>query len=781
MIGETVRRKEDARFLTGQGRYVEDIQFPDLLYLGFVRSPHGHANVRGIDASAALAVPGVVGVYWGNSLPGFEATLPGLFGTASAGPSYVDKVEMPPHPVFPTHITYVGEQVAVVVAESPYAAADGVDAVQVEYEVLAALTDWNRAMEPDAPPIHAGYSNRVAHLKHSIGEVDAELANADMILERRFDTASLKAVAIEGRGIAARWDENSGSMEVWSTTQMHYSTRDKLAQVLGITPDQVRVIARDIGGGFGLKGAFYPEDIVAPVLARHLKRPVRWTETRLEHMLTSNHSGRQTHDIKVAFDRDGRIRAMDLVIYKEVGSYCHFEMMLATNTVNHLPTHYKIPALRVEGWGILTNTPSASPYRGAGRVEAVFTMDRVLDAIARETGLDPVEVRRRNIVRREDMPYRSGLIYRDGVPVCYDNLDFERLLEAALEKGDYAGWRRRQADAKAQGRRIGIGIGSYVEAGGIGPCEGATITIHGNGRIAVKIGVNSQGQSHETTQAQICAQALDADYDQIDVLGGDTKVQRIGFGTGASRVAINTGNAVHMASLALRAKVVTMAAKLLKCEESEIEISRGRIGVRGGRPDVMGLGELAMACMRHPYMAALGGAGLEATEFFYPATVVWSSGVNLAVVELDADTGRVEVLKYVFVHDSGEPLHPQVVEGQLSGGFAQGFGMAMGEGVVYAADGQLLSASLLDYYVPRATDVPDVDYVHFSFPTPDNPLGVKSVGESGPNAPPAALAAAIEDALGGAIEISSLPVRWSDILGAIRKSPVRQPEALETA
>src|SRR5881397_1849912 len=281
MIGESVRRKEDVRFLTGQGRYVDDIRFPGMLHLGFVRSPHAHAHVRKIDASAALAIPGVVGVFWGDSLPDFATTLPALFGTASAGPSYLDRLEGPPHPVFPKHITYVGEQVAVVVADSPYTAADGIDAVNVEYEVLPALADWARAIEPDAPPIHQGYSNRAAHLRHSIGDVDAVIAGADSVLERRFETASLRAIAMETRGIVARWDANTGSMEVWSTTQMPYATRDKIAQVLGIAQDRCRVIAHDIGGGFGLKGAFYPEDIVAPILARHLGSPVRWSETRL--------------------------------------------------------------------------------------------------------------------------------------------------------------------------------------------------------------------------------------------------------------------------------------------------------------------------------------------------------------------------------------------------------------------------------------------------------------------------------------------------------------------
>jgi carbon-monoxide dehydrogenase large subunit len=768
MIGEAVQRKEDLRFLTGKGSYVEDVSFPGILYLGFVRSPHAHAHIKSINTDDALRVPGVVAVYSGDSLPQFDATLPALMGTASAGMSYSDPIKLVPHPVFPKHITYVGEQVAVVVAETPYAAADGVEAVAVEYDVLPAVIDWSEAMRPDAPQIHPGFPNRIARLSHSIGDVDKAFASADRILEKRFETASLKAIAIEGRGVVARWDDVTSVLTIWSTTQMHYVTRDKVAQVLGLSQDQVRVIARDIGGSFGLKGGFYPEDLVAAILTWHLKRPIKWNEARLEHMTSANHSGRQTHDVRVAYDRDGVISAIDLKLYKELGAYCHFEMMLATNTVNHFPTHYKVPNFRVEGWGILTNTACASPYRGAGRVEAVFSMDRILDGVARELSLDPVEVRRRNIVRVADMPYSSGLIYRDGVPVTYSGLNFEKLLDAALERGDYDGWRKRQAELRAKGGHVGIGIASYVEAGGIGPCEGATVSVDQSGRIKVKIGVNSQGQSHETTLAQICASALGVDYEMVDVIGGDTSVLRMGFGTGASRVAINTGNAVHKASLTVKTKVTSLAAKLLGCKEEEIELKSGYAGIRGDRQEFRSMAQLALASQRHPAMAQLGGPGLESTEFFYPATVVWSSGVNFAVVEVNPDTGKVEVLKYVFVHDSGKPLHPQVVEGQLSGGFAQGFGMAMGEAHRYDGEGQVKTATLLDYYVPRAADVPDVDFVHFSFPTADNPLGIKSVGESGPNAPPAAFAAAIEDALEGCIDVVELPISWGSILEGLR-------------
>ena len=759
MLGRAVRRKEDKRFLTGLGQYVDDVSFPGMLHLVFVRSPHAHATVKNIEISAALRVDGVVGIFSGDSWPEISAILPALVGITGAGFSYCDQASAPPHPAFSRHITYVGEQVAAVVGETVYAAADGAAAVDVEYETLPCAADWHSAIRSEAPRVHEGFDNRVAHLQHAVGDVEAAIATADIVIERRFEVGSLKAMSIECRGVAARWDATTHTMEVWSTTQMPYVLRDVLSRVLGLAPDNVRVRARDIGGGFGLKGAFYPEDIIAPVIARRLGRPVRWSETRLEHMISSSQSGRQTHDTRVAATKDGIIQAVDVKLYKEVGAYNHFDMMVPTNTVNHLPTHYRIRNIRVEGWSIMTNTVPVSPYRGAGRVQAVFTMDRILDAIARATGLDPAEVRRRNIIRPEEMPFRNGLIYRDGNPVTYEGIDFPAMLEAALERSDYKGWRERQRKAREQGRFIGIGISSYVEAGGMGPCEGATVGIDDRGRVAVKVGVNSQGQSHETTLAQICACALDAPYEDIDVLGGDTQVQRIGFGTGASRVAINTGSAVHNAALQVRRKVIKLAAAVMECAEDEIEITEGVAGISGKRQQFIRFGDLAQLAARHPIMGPLGGPGLIATEFFYPPNVVWSSGVLVIVIEIDRNSGRIQILKCVFIHDSGKPLNPQVVDGQISGGFAQGIGIGIGEEMIYDAEGQALSGSLMDYFVPRAADIPDLEIGHFTFPTAANPLGIKSVGESGPNSPPAALAAAIEDALEGTVEITRVPVR----------------------
>ena len=770
MLGKGVPRKEDERLITGRGLYVEDVQLPGMLYASFVRSPHARAEVLSVNKEAALALPGVVGVYDGSELPALKARLPELNGSVTLTSPYIDQIKLPDHLLFPKRASYVGEQVAVVIAESPYAAADGAAAVEVEYDPLPAVARWEEAMKPSSPRVHDGFDNVVAHLKHKVGDADAAFANAEIVIERRLETQSLKSMAIECRAVAAQFDQATASLNIWSTGQFPYMMRNTIAGVLGLPNDQVRVIARDVGGGFGLKGVLYAEDVIIPVLAYHLRRPIRWAETRNEHMISANHSGNQAHDVRIAAKRDGTILGLDLKLYKEVGAYDHFDMMLQINTINHLTTHYKVPALKIEGWAISTNTPPGSPYRGAGRVEAVFTMDRVLDAIAKETGLDPLEVRKKNIVTTADLPYRNGQIYRDGVPVEYDGIDFPLLLKKATDRVDYEGWRSKQKELRTEGRYIGIGIGSYVEAGGLGPCEGSRVKIDEQGRVSVFIGVNSQGQSHETTLAQVAAHALGAKFEDVSVFGGDTKLMDFGFGTGASRVAVNAGNAVMKAAGEVRKKAVNLAAKVLDCSESEIVINDSVVSVSGATQNFITLGDLAARSVRDKRMVELGGPGLHAMEFFYPRTVVWGSGVNIAVVEVDPRTGAVKVLKYVIVHDCGLPLNPLVVDGQISGGFAQGFGITFGEHAVFDENGQVLSGSLMDYYVPRIGDVPEIDVEHVVFPTKDNPLGIKSVGESAPNAPGAAFSAAIEDALQGKISITRLPITRSTILSALRAS-----------
>jgi aerobic carbon-monoxide dehydrogenase large subunit len=776
MLGQSIPRKEDERFLTGAGLYVGDVQLPGMLHTAIVRSTHAHAYLRRVDGDKALKVPGVVAVITGGEWPELSATLPEVNGSATLTSPYIDSIRLAPHHLFPQKACYVGEQIAVVVAESPYAALDGAEAVEVEYEELPVITRWEDAIRPDAPRIHHGLDNAVAHLKHEVGDVEDAFRQAEIVVARRLETQSLKSMAIECRAVAADFSRETGTLNVWSTCQFPYMLRDTLASILGRPAESVRILARDIGGGFGLKGVLNAEDVIIPLIAFRLQRPVRWVETRSEHMVASNHSGAQAHDVCLAAKRDGTILAMDVRLYKDVGAYDHFDMMLQINTINHLTTHYKVPNLRVEGWAVVTNSSPGSPFRGAGRVEATFTMDRMLDALARKTGLDPIDVRLRNIVTPADMPYRNGLIYRDGVPITYEAIDFPRLLELAKAHAGYDTWRRRQEESRETGRPIGIGISSYVEAGGLGPCEGAAISVDESGRVTVKVGVNSQGQGHETTLAQVCAKALGVPIDAVEVLGGDTSLMSTGFGTGASRVAVNCGNAVHKAADAVRRKAVAFAAQILGCGEDEVDIADGVAFMTGARQNRITLGQLAQRAARDRRMAALGGPGLIATEFFYPRTVTWASGVNIAVVALDRETGRIEILKYVFVHDCGEPINPQIVDGQISGGFAQGLGIALGERVSYSDDGQVQTGSLMDYYVPRASDVPDIEQVHVTFPTADNPLGIKSAGESGPNSPPAAIAAAIEDAIGGRVEINRLPVSTEFVARAARGKAVKQAQ-----
>ncbi|QDW40573.1 xanthine dehydrogenase family protein [Bradyrhizobium sp. KBS0727] len=767
MLGLSVERKEDDRFLTGQGQYVEDVKLPGMAYAAFVRSSHAHAFIRKITTDAALSCPGVLAIVGPGTWKELSAALPSIGGIQGAANPYGGDSSGPVHKILSDHATHVGEVVAVVIAKSPYSAADGADLVEVEYEALPVVT-WEEAASPGSVRLHEGYDNVVARMNFEVGDVDEAFRQADRIITKRFDLQSLKAMAIECRGIAVQWDASTGTLNVWSTTQAPYSMRETIARVLDLPIKQVRVICRDIGGGFGLKGGLKPEDLIVAIAAYKLKKPIRWIETRLEHMISSNQSGRQSHDVRVGIKRDGTILCMDLILRKEVGAYNHYQTMLPSNTINHLTTHYKIPAFRFDSQSIATNTVPCCPYRGAGRVEAVFTMDRILDAIARELTIDPVEARRRNIIEAADMPYKSGLIYRDGVPINYKDLDFPLLLERALTKSDYWGWRNRQMDLRQAGRCIGIGISSYVEAGGMGPSETATVQIDYRGHAQVSIGVNSQGQSHETTLAQICGSALGLALDEVFVRGGDTNLQDFGFGTGASRVAINTGNAVYKAALDLRHKIVTFASRLFECAATELDVTDGVVSVKAPGQQFMTFAELAQKSVRDRRMADLGGPGLASTASFYPPTVTWSSGVNIAVVEIDRNTGRIHVLKYVFVHDSGKPLNPAVVEGQICGGLAQGFGIALGERMIYDSEGQALSGSMMDYFVPRASDIPDIDLDHVIFPTDDNPLGIKSVGESGPNSPPAAIAAAVADAFEGRLEISSLPISWGDVLKSLQ-------------
>jgi carbon-monoxide dehydrogenase large subunit len=753
MIGRSPRRKEDERLVTGRGRFIDDIAPPALAHIVFVRSTHARARIVGIDASAARALPGV-NVFLAEDVPALADPLPAA--RADRTNPYV-RLDTPrsQRPLARGEVRYVGEPIAAVIAPDPYQATDAAELIRIEYEPLPAVVDAEGAMTAASPAVHEGESNVVGQIVNVIGDLDRAFAEADVVVEDHPAHGRVTSMAIETRGLCAQPDVGGTGMTVWAAHQAPYHLRSVVAARLGLPAESVRVIAPDTGGGFGPKEGIYPEDVVVPLLAQHLDRPVKWIQTRTEFLSCSHQARQQAHHARLAATREGRILGLDVRIVKDVGAYHYFSVHEPTNTINHLPSQYKVPAFRAEGFAVVTNKTPSAPYRGAGRPEAILVVERLLDRLAAKLGLDPAEVRARNLIEPAEMPYRPGLVHRDGVPVTYDGGDYPLELRRALDLLDYAGWRKRQADLRAKGRRIGLGIAGYLEAGGsVRPGEWATVKVDDRGHVEVLIGVSGSGQGHETVFAQVCAEYLGAAFDDIRVRGGDTSLVPYGYGTGASRVAVNTGNAVAVAATDVKVKACKVAARLLECAPADVRIEDGRAFVVGAPGRALPLAQVARVALSDRGLVELGGPGLWATRFYAPPTVTWSSGVHAAVVEVDAETGRITILRYAIVHDCGRQLHPVIVDGQIVGGFAQGLGVTLGEEIVHGDDGQILTNTLMDYPIPRAGDMPPLAMEHLQFATDHNPLGVRGVGEGATGPPTAALANALADAFEGKLEIA---------------------------
>jgi aerobic carbon-monoxide dehydrogenase large subunit len=752
VIGQSPRRKEDGRLVTGRGRFIDDVAPAGLLHAAIVRSVHAHARVVAIDATAARALPGV-SVFVAEDLPELDAPLHASH--ADRGNPYVWlDTPRPQRPLARGEVRYVGEPIAVVVASDAYAAADAAAAVRVEYAPLPAVTDAEGAMRSGAPEAHTGLPNLVGHAGTVIGDVERAFGEADVVVEEHPRHGRVSAMSMETRGICAQPDAAAQGLVVWAPHQSPYAVRDAVAGRLGMPVESVRVVVPDTGGGFGPKENVYPEDVLIPVLAYRLDRPVKWIQTRAEFVLSTHHAREQAHHARLAATRTGRILAVDVTIVKDVGAYHYHSVNEPTNTINHLPSMYRVPAYRAEAFSVVTNKVPSAPYRGAGRPEAILVIERLLDRLAATLGLDPAEVRARNLIAASDMPYRPGLVYRDGVPVRYDGGDYPRELERALALLDYPRWRTRQRELRAQGRHVGLGIAGSLEAGGSSrPGEWATVKVDEHGHVEVLIGVSGSGQGHETVFAQVCAEHLGARFEDIRVRGGDTALVPHGYGTGASRVAVNTGNAVMSAAVTVKAKARRVAARLLECATEDVRIEEGRAFVIGAPARAIALGDVARAALRDPTLIADGGPGLWASRFWAPPTVTWSSGVHAAAVEVDPETGRVGILAYVIVHDCGRQLHPVIVDGQIVGGFAQGLGVALGEHIVYDDEGQVLTSTLMDYVIPRADDMPPLMVEDLHFPTDHNALGVRGVGEGATGPPPTVIANAVADAFEGRVEI----------------------------
>ena len=770
-FGAAVRRREDPRFLRGEGRFVDDVILPGLLHAAFLRSPHAHARLRSIDATRARGMPGVVAVFahadlarWMKPLPVFGATPPGL-----AAAVRFDVRHAAQWALCKDVARHVGEIVAMIVADSRARAEDAAEAIDVDWEPLPAVSDMVAAGESGAPLLHPDWSTNVAvGFTHGIGDAERALASADVVLEETFRIQRYVGMPLETRGVVALWDRRDGTLTTWNSTQVSHFVQQGLVGALELPPHKIRVIAPDLGGGFGTKASGYPEDVLVPLAARALNRPVKWIEDRREHMMAAAHARHQTHTIRLGARRDGTLVGLADRIWLDLGAYNVWGIVLPYNTVAHLIGPYRIRDMKVDVKGVVTNKTPNAPYRGAGRPETVFAMDRAVDCLARRLGMDPADIRRKNYIRPDELPWDFGMPYRDGNPLVYDSGDFPAALESALEAAGYDAFRREQPVLRARGVWRGIGVSGYVEGTAIGPFEGAHVKLDLTGRVQVATGAVNSGQGHETAFAQVAADALGVPLEWVTVTGGDTGTVPFGVGTFASRSGVTAGNSIADAARQVRGKLVAAAAKLLEAAPDDVEIEDGQAFVRGAPGSAVDLGKVVQASI--PTFAKPGVAppDFEASAYHHVPTVTYASAVHVAQVEVDPGTGYVRLLRYVVAHDCGKVINPTIVEGQVHGGVAQGVGGALFEEMAYDDEGQLLTGTLMDYLVPSATDLPRIDTVHLEYPSPRNPLGMKGLGEGGAISPPAAIANAIDDALAPlGVRITQTPASPARVLTSI--------------
>jgi carbon-monoxide dehydrogenase large subunit len=777
LVGRSLLRREDRRLLTGEGQFIADLELPRMLHAAFVRSQLPHAHIRSVDLSQAAAAPGVALALSGADLlrllppvPDTQLSLP------SKWTSLVQhEFRNPQQPLLAyDKVRHVGEALAVVVADNRYAAEDAAALVRVECDPLPAVVDAESALGADAPIIHDQLkTNLLGMFSVAKGDAALALARAPHKLRRRFYHHRYAAMPIECRGVAALYDLRTDSMTIWSATQVVHWVRRETATILDLPEARVRCLALDVGGGFGVKGHVYPEDLLVPFLARRLSRPVRWLEDRHEHLLCSAHSRDQVHEVEIGFDDDGRILALRDDFIVDCGAWNPIGAGVPYNTAAHLAGPYKIEHLAVSARTAATNKVPNSAYRGAGRPEAAFAMERIIDIVARSLGLEPAEVRRRNMIQPDEMPYRAGIPYRDGEPIVYDSGDYPGGLQQALDAvGGIEAFRRRQQEARLEGRYLGLGIGCYVEGTGVGPFEGATVRIDPSGKVYVASGACAQGQGMETIFAQIVADAWKVAPEDVVICLADTAGIPMGLGTIASRSTVTVSAAVHEASQRLRQKAFVIAANLLECAPADLELRDDGVGIVGVPGATVSLPRLAAAARPGWDHGRPQGveAGLEETHYWEPRTVTWSYATHAAIVEVDPETGRVRIDNYAVAHDCGVVVNPLLVEGQIAGGTAQGIGGVLLEEIAYDEGGQLLTGSLADYLVPTASDIPDMAMVHQHSPSPLNPLGVKGVGEGGAVAPPAAIANAVCDALAPfGVEFNTTPITPERVVHNIKR------------
>jgi carbon-monoxide dehydrogenase large subunit len=780
-IGQSLLRREDRRLLQGQGQFIADLVLPRMLHMVVVRSQVAHARIRGVDLSRARTMPGVAIALNGADLLKLLPPVPeGQISMPTKWATVIQHKFLNPQEPLLAHdkVRHVGEAIAVIAAETRDQAEDAAEQVVCDLDELPAVINPEAALSAESPILHDRFgTNLIGEISVGRGDVETAFAAAPHRLKRRFYHHRYAAIPMECRGVVALYDPRTDSATIWSSTQVVHWVRREAAALLGLPEARVRCVALDVGGGFGGKGHVYPEDLLVTFLARRLAHPVRWIEERREHMMSATHSRDQLHDVEAAYDDDGHILALRDDYIVDCGAWNPIGSGVAYNTAVHLTGPYKIENLAASGRIVVTNKVPNAPYRGAGRPEAAFAMERTIDLVAHSLGLEPAEIRRRNMIAADEMPYRVGIPYRDGEPIVYDSGDYPGALEKALDAvGGVAAFRERQQRARTAGRYLGLGIGCYIEGTGVGPFESAFVRIDPSGKIYVSCGAAPQGQGMETIFSQVVADLWKVAPEDVVLSFADTASIAIGFGTMASRSTVTASAAMHVASGRLRDKVFAIAAHMLECAPADLELRRvsgssgvGVVGVPGAQVSLVQVAAAARPGWEPTRPPGIE-AGLEETCYWQPETVTWSYAVHAAIVEIDSETGRVTVDDYAVAHDCGVVVNPMLVEGQIMGGAAQGLGGILCEAIAYDKDGQLLSGSLMDYALPTASDIPPFKIAHQHSPSPLNPLGVKGVGEGGAVAPPAAIANAVCDALASfGVEVNTTPIRPEHLLRALRR------------
>lgn len=771
-VGTRTPRKEDPKLIQGRGTFTDDVTLPAMVYVSLVRSPHAHARIRRIDAAAARKEPGVVAVVTGKDaeatgvLPVFIA-VPGLNGTKHM-PLATDKAR------------YAGDAIAAVVADTRQAAKRAADLVTVDYEPLPVIVDATKALEPGAPILHEELgTNLVFTYPVKGGDIDKAFRDAEATVKLRIVNQRLIPNAMEPRSVVAKFE--AGELTVWSSTQIPHFVQLILSVNLGLSQNKVRVIAPEVGGGFGSKLQVYAEELLVAHLAKTLGRPVKWTEDRREGYLATIHGRDLVEDVELAAKRDGTVLGVRIRTVANMGAYLQ-AFAPGIPTILHafiIPGAYRIPAFDCEVRGAYTNTTPVDAYRGAGRPEATFAIERGMDRLADEIGMDPAELRRKNFVPTDAFPFTtiSG--------ITYDSGDYAPALDRALEMADYKGFEKRRAEAKARGKYRGIGLSSYVEICGLAPSkansalgvgwggyESARIRVHPTGAVQVFTGTSPHGQGHETSWAQIAADAIGVTPNDIEVRHGDTfESPGMGVGTFGSRSLAVGGIAVHNAAQKIREKVIQIGAHLLEASPADVVVEGGKVFVKGVPEKAKAFGEISMAAYLASNLPEGMEPGLEATTYYDPPNFTFPFGTHIAEVEVDPETGSIEILRYSACDDCGRQINPMIVEGQLHGGITQGIGQALYESAVYDNNGQLVSGSMMEYHVPTAADVPAFALDHTVTLTKTNPLGVKGIGEAGTIASTPAMVNAVIDALSPlGITHIDMPLTAEKVWGAIRKA-----------